>query len=62
MSPPGRAPPNKIYIEREVLRKLYVDDNLSTEQISKELLISRVTLNRLLKEMKLSRRIEGLND
>jgi len=47
---PNREPPNKVHIDREVLRKLYVDDNLSTEDMAKRLSISRVTLLRLLRE------------
>jgi len=56
----GRAPPTKVYIDREILRKLYVDDNLTTTEIANKLSISRVILTRELKRHRLSRRIKGL--
>jgi|LGVE01.1.fsa_nt_gb DNA-binding transcriptional regulator LsrR (DeoR family) len=58
----ARVPPHKVFIDRETLRKLYVDENLSTLEIAKKLSISRVTLLRLLKQERLSRRIDNLVD
>jgi DNA-binding Lrp family transcriptional regulator len=55
-----RAPPHKHHVDRELLRKLYVDQGLSTTEISEILGISRMALNRIMKENRLSRRIEGL--
>jgi len=55
-----RAPPNKIIIPRETLRAFYVDEGLSTVEISERLGISRMAFTRILKLHRLSRRIEGL--
>jgi len=55
-----KEPSNKVHIDRETLRKLYVDDELTTTQIAKELSISRVTLLRLMKQHRISKRIDEL--
>jgi len=52
------VPPNKVFIPRETLRRLYVDENLSMASIAKKLSTSRITIARLIKEEKLSRRID----
>ena len=58
-----RAPPaksRKTKIKREILRQLYVDENMSTVEMAKKLNTTRPTLLRLLREERLSRKINGL--
>jgi hypothetical protein len=46
----GREPSHKVFVDVELLRKLYIEENMTKKQVMKNLDIGGGSLNRILKE------------